>query len=83
MEPQKTIMKKNKIWYGYAFLWICFICLLMYLSTYLPKDENLQRVEQGKMSIVNYCGHSYIVWSVNLGGGMCHNPDCECRLEKK
>ena len=43
-----------------------------------PKDKNLQRVEQGQMSIVTYQDHSYIVWSINLGGGICHNPDCEC-----
>jgi hypothetical protein len=43
------------------------------------KDENLIKVEQGMMSVVTYKDHSYIVWSINFGGGIYHNPDCKCK----
>lgn len=48
-----------------------------------PKDPNLKRVEQGLMSIVHYEGHSYVVWSINFGGGMIHDPDCLCHKGEK
>ena len=66
------------------FIWLLFAIFMFYISDNIkPKDKNLQNVEQGKMSIVNYQRHSYIVWSINCGGGICHNPDCECqKLER-
>ena len=71
------------MWLGIGTLWIGLICLLLYLVSCEPSDRNLQRVEQGKMSIVYYQGHSYIVWGINFNGGMCHNPDCECYNKDK
>lgn len=57
-----------------------FVILIAGLSLALcvKKDENLQEVEQGKASKINYQGHSYVVWSINFGGGIVHDPDCEC-----
>jgi hypothetical protein len=61
-----------------CFLFFSLIAVSSLLN-YKPKsDPNLMNVEQGKMSIVHYKNHSYIVWSINLGGGIVHNPDCEC-----
>ncbi len=64
----------------YFFMTVFFIVLL-FLATqfdYIPKDVNLQKVEQGSMTTLNYKGHSYIAWAINMGGGIVHDPDCEC-----
>lgn len=56
-----------------------FVVIMAIISPKSETDKNLTRVEQGLMSKVSYQGHTYIVWSVNLGGGMTHDPDCNCR----
>lgn len=64
---------------------IPLIAMILVLSgiAYIAKinykpDPNLQKVEQGKASKIEYQGHSYVVWSINLGGGIVHDPDCKC-----
>lgn len=54
----------------------------MFKNPQSEKDENLQKVEQGQASIIHYQNHSYVVWSLNSGGGICHNPDCKCCAKK-
>ncbi len=61
----------------YIFSIIIFISALA-ATTYVKKDKNLERVAQGKMSLVEYKNHTYVVWSINLGGGIVHDPDCIC-----
>lgn len=66
---------------GYFFLLFTIICcfLVVYsLNNCKSEDKNLQNVEQGKASKITYQGHSYVVWSINLGGGIVHDPDCPC-----
>ena len=58
-----------------------FISILLCSGASSSKDPNLKKVEQGKMSVVHYNDHSYIVWSINAGGGFVHDPDCRCRKE--
>ncbi len=59
------------------FLFIMAI-LNMYSPSSISTDPNLKKVEQGQMSKVTYNDHTYIVWSINLGGGLVHDPDCKC-----
>lgn len=59
----------------FAFVYMLFMALTSG-SNFI--DKNLQKVEQGSMSIVTYHDHTYIVWSINMGGGIVHDPDCEC-----
>jgi len=47
------------------------------------KDENLEETAQGKTSKVEYKGHSYVVWAINSGGGIVHDPDCRCQNNDK
>lgn len=47
------------------------------------KDVNLEKTTQGQMSKNTYQGHTYVVWSINFGGGIVHDPDCECRKINK
>lgn len=54
---------------------LCSVILLIACEN----DPNLKKVEQGKMSIVNYNGHSYVVWGQYNQGGCVHNPDCQCK----
>lgn len=64
----------------YSLFLMPFVILIAGLSLALcvKKDENLQEVEQGKASKISYQGHSYVVWSINFGGGIVHDPDCQC-----
>lgn len=78
-------LKKNKwkiFFMGYISLFILFIIIVIFLEKKNDKksfnDKNLEKVEQGMMSRVSYQGHSYIVWSINAGGGCTHDPDCKC-----
>lgn len=48
---------------------------------YMNKDKNLEKVEQGSASKIFYQNHSYVVWSINSGGGIVHDPDCRCNSE--
>lgn len=45
------------------------------------KDSRLVSLpnNNGKMTKLEYDGHSYIGWSCNLGGGLVHDPDCLCQ----
>ena len=54
------------------------ICILTSTSS-CSNDTNLKKVEQGHMSIVTYKKHTYVVWSINAGGGIVHDPDCICK----
>lgn len=62
------------------------VILLLFSSGLTKKidseDKNLENVEQGKMSKVNYKDHTYVVWSLTCAGGIVHDPDCECNKEK-
>tara|TARA_R110000868_G_scaffold383225_1_gene650019 strand:+ start:971 stop:1219 length:249 start_codon:yes stop_codon:yes gene_type:complete len=76
--------KSHKLYLFIPFtLWTMIIIFCIYkAATEEPKDKNLQCVEQGKMSVVTYKNHSYIVWSINFGGGICHDPDCKCQVKE-
>lgn len=65
-----------------AILGITSIVIIMLIAQSCSSDPNLKRVEQGQMSKVHYQDHSYIVWSINCGGGLVHDPDCKCKGEK-
>ena len=45
-------------------------------------DSNLKKVAQGKMSKVLYEEHSYVIWGINSGGGIVHDPDCKCKIKE-
>jgi hypothetical protein len=66
----------------HVFLVIYFVLLFGY-SLYRceeekSKDVNLEKTAQGKTSKIEYQCHSYVVWSINSGGGIVHDPDCKC-----
>ena len=65
-----------------ALVGIIIMLFIVLASQYCSSDPNLKRVEQGQMSKVHYQDHSYIVWSINAGGGLVHDPDCKCKGEK-
>ena len=46
------------------------------------RDPNLETAAQGKVSKIEYKDHTYVVWSINFGGGIVHDPDCKCLKEK-
>jgi len=58
------------------FLWIGIISCMISCSG--NNDTNLEKAKQGMVSKIEYQGHSYVVWGVNLGGGITHDPDCNC-----
>ena len=65
---------------------IGFILIMVGLLSYNEmsiKDKNCKRVEHGTMTILNYKGHSYVAWSINMGGGIVHDPDCQCLKKEK
>jgi len=69
------------MWYIILIICICLMILRINNARFnedKPFDKNLQKVEQGKMSKVFYKDHSYVVWSINDGGGIVHDPDCVC-----
>ena len=45
-------------------------------------DSNLKKVAQGKMSKVFYEEHSYVIWGINSGGGIVHDPECKCKIKE-
>lgn len=59
---------------------LCFVGSFIHLGYTVKskEDPNLETVSQGKMSTVFYHGHSYVVWGINSGGGVVHDPDCKC-----
>ena len=61
-----------------------FMMFMMFISSgkMVDKDVNLKKVEQGLASKITYNDHSYIVWSVNLGGGIVHDPECKCKSKE-
>lgn len=62
-----------------AIFYVIFVVLIVSLtSSSKPSDPNLQKVEQGTASKITYSNHSYVVWSINWGGGIVHDPDCQC-----
>lgn len=71
-------------------MWYIFIPIIAFLilnffsscESHKSKDKNLKKVEQGLMSKVHYENHSYIVWSINAGGGIVHDPNCQCEKDK-
>lgn len=63
---------------SFFFFLIAIICCAK--ANYKP-DPNLERVQQGKASKIVYQDHSYVVWSINLGGGIVHDPDCKCHFK--
>lgn len=71
------------MWYIFVIYGLLFFILILVGSISSNSDENLQRVEQGRMSKVTYKEHSYVVWSVNSGGGMTHDPDCPCMAKNR
>ena len=63
---------------------ITLVCVFKAATSERPfVDKNLEKVEQGLISKVTYKGHTYVVWSINLGGGITHDPDCECIKNKE
>jgi len=58
------------------------LSMLLLFGTFSSKDENLQKVEQGLMSKTTFKGHTYVIWSINSGGGIIHDPDCLCMKEQ-
>lgn len=63
-----------------AIFYVIFCGLVLTLSySSVSSDPNLKKVEQGKASKITYNDHSYVVWNINLGGGIVHDPDCQCR----
>ncbi len=62
----------------YFFGFLLFSSILLSLSSCDTRDKNLEKVSQGMMSKVHYQGHTYVVWSINVGGGCVHDPDCNC-----
>ncbi len=68
------------MWYFFAWIGFCLIVVFILFATATLKssDTNLEKVEQGQMSKVFYQGHTYVVWSINFGGGISHDPDCKC-----
>ena len=40
-------------------------------------------MQHGQMSKVFYGDHSYIIWGINAGGGIVHDPDCKCKEGEK
>lgn len=57
---------------------LSFMVVALFLPDSFDRDKNLRKVEQGMMSKVRYQNHTYVVWSINFGGGIIHDPDCEC-----
>ena len=57
-------------------------CVMFSINTY-KEDPNLTKVEQGLASKIEFQGHTYVVWSINYGGGMVHDPDCTCNKHIK
>jgi hypothetical protein len=64
--------------YSLALIPLGILIAFLGLVLCIKKDENLQRVEQGSASKIFYQNHSYVVWSINSGGGIVHDPDCQC-----
>ncbi len=67
----------------FTFFYIIIFFLICWIVYKPENDPNLKKVERGQMSKVNYQDHSYIVWSINAGGGLVHDPDCKCKGEKQ
>ncbi len=68
--------------YGIIFIYIClmgFIIWVNYDKEGFKGDPNLKKTVQGQTSKIEFQGHTYIVWSVNMGGGIIHDPDCKCK----
>ncbi len=74
-------------------MWICFIpiaittfmliCVFGATSCSDSRDPNLEKAIQGKVSKIEYKNHYYVVWSINFGGGIVHDPDCKCLKVKE
>lgn len=69
------------------FLAVCVYMIIMGCvasSIGTPKeDPNLIKTVQGHTSKIEFQGHTYVVWSVNMGGGIVHDPDCICNNKKE
>jgi hypothetical protein len=68
--------------YWIFFIYVClmaFIIAIIWNKEGTKGDPNLMKVEQGLASKIEFQGHSYVVWSINLGGGIVHDPDCKCK----
>ncbi len=63
------------------FILLLIFCIYMSYADGSLQDPNLTKTVQGHASKIEFQGHSYVVWSVNLGGGIVHDPDCKCRKE--
>jgi hypothetical protein len=64
------------------FIFILIFCVYMSFTDKSLYDPNLTKTTQGQASKIEFQGHTYVVWSVNLGGGIVHDPDCKCRKEE-
>ena len=65
---------------GY-FIIILAACLLIFVAQNKKEcDPHLKRLEHsnGRISKIEFEGHTYIIWGVNMGGGIVHDPDCQC-----
>lgn len=64
---------------------VLFITAAIFAANQYEKDSNLEKLpySNGRMTKLEYQGHSYVAWAVNFGGGLVHDPDCSCRTAQK
>lgn len=82
-----TVKNINIIRYTIPMLLFFLSFILIFFSIYMShndeKDINLEKAKHGMISVIEYKGHSYIIWGINAGGGIVHDPDCKCSSKEK
>lgn len=58
--------------------WIVFVSVAIYLSKGDEKKYEIEKVDHGKMSKMEYDDHTYVIWSSGFTNIVLHDPSCKC-----
>lgn len=59
--------------------------LISFLFVYFVKtyEKTYTKLEHGCIATQEYNGHTYICYTINMGAGIVHDPNCKCQKNKE